>query len=74
MPLRQDKSIGDGELTFTKASTNELRDNLIVLRDSALQQNEFQWAVLLSHIVVYMKTSIEIIWDDTEIFTMRGEK
>lgn len=47
---------------YTPAAVENAREDLILLRDSALSNNHFEWAVLLSHIIAYLgdyKTFLE---------------
>lgn len=39
---------------YTPEGIRDLRKELIILRDEALAQNEFRWAVILSHTVVLL--------------------
>jgi hypothetical protein len=65
VPLRtlsESKMIGTGDTAVDKEGAVELREAMIKLRDGALEQGDFQWAVTLSHVVAFMANAIEEIW------------
>jgi hypothetical protein len=39
---------------YTPAAVADVRNQVILLRDEALKANNFEWAVLLSHAIVYL--------------------
>ena len=46
---------------YSPEGVKAARADLVVLRDSALGQAEFHWAVLLSHVIAYMAEYIEVL-------------
>lgn len=44
---------------YTAAQGEGLREDVITLRNYALEQSDFDWAVLLSHVIAFMAQSIE---------------
>lgn len=49
-------------LTFGRVECNEMRDNLIRLRDIALRQASFEQAVILSHTIAVFAMMRDHIW------------
>lgn len=56
------KTIGRGDTTFDKDNAIALREDIITLRDAALQTEAADWAVTLSHCVAFMHHAIQYIW------------
>jgi hypothetical protein len=56
-----------GEHNYSKADSEALRETVIKLRDEALLQNDFEWAVKLSHVVAWMASAIEIVYPPSDI-------
>jgi hypothetical protein len=56
------KTIGTGETEIDKDGAEELREDLIQLRDEALAQGDMDWSVRLSHVVAFMANAIAIVW------------
>jgi hypothetical protein len=48
-------------IDYSPETIEDARLELIVLRDSALKQAEFKWAVLLSHVIAYMSDYAEFL-------------
>lgn len=48
------KCFSIGDYTFDAAGVDSLRSSMIELRNGALEQNEFGWAVTLSHVIAMM--------------------
>lgn len=46
---------------YTKEEVIAMRETVIELRDGALKQNEFGWAVNLSHVIAVLALVIEVI-------------
>lgn len=47
---------------YTPEAIQDIRQNILIpLRDSALEQNKFEWAVGLSHVIAYMADYAEIL-------------
>lgn len=44
---------------YTAAQGEGMREEMIKLRDHALEQASFEWAVTLSHVIAFMAQSIE---------------
>lgn len=44
---------------YSTAEIQSLREEVIELRDGALEQKDFQWAVVLSHVVAAMAQMLE---------------
>lgn len=44
---------------YTKAVVAELRENLIVLRNGAIEHDRFDYAVGLSHVIAFLAFAIE---------------
>jgi hypothetical protein len=42
------------EMLYGREELESLRDNIIILRDSALKNGDMQWAVILSHNVAVL--------------------
>jgi hypothetical protein len=53
-----------GDIEYNKEESLALREEIIVLRDEALKQAEFEWAVKLSHVVAWMAIIIEERFND----------
>lgn len=53
------KKISIGDMVITKAVLVDNREKLIVLRDHALKEALFDWAVPLSHTIVVLSHVIE---------------
>lgn len=67
IPLRRadpppPKILGTGDTAVDRAGAVALREEMIELRDGALAQNDFQWAVTLSHVVAFMANAIEEVY------------
>lgn len=56
--------IGTGETSFTVDDANELREEVIQLRDAALKEGHMAWAVSLSHVVAFMAVARQEIWGE----------
>lgn len=41
-------------IDYSPTGIEDIRSQLIILRDEALKENEFKWAVILSHAVVLL--------------------
>lgn len=48
-------------IEYTPEAADSLRDELIVMRDGALAQHAFEWAVALSHVIAMMAEYKEIL-------------
>jgi hypothetical protein len=46
---------------YSPEGINAVREELIVLRNGALEQAEFHWAVLLSHVIAYLAEYKEVV-------------
>jgi hypothetical protein len=53
-------------MAYDRASSQELRSKVIELRDEALKQNDFEWAVNLSHVIAWMACAIDVIYPEQE--------
>lgn len=58
-PVERQREI-DG-IDYTVDSIEDIRNQLIILRDEALKQNEFSWGVLLSHTIAHLADYRDII-------------
>lgn len=47
------------EFPYDRQASLDLRNAIIELRDEALKQGDFEWAVKLSHVVAWMAVAIE---------------
>ncbi len=52
------------EMDYDKKESLELRTEMIVLRDEALHQGDFNWSVKLSHVIAWMAVVIEERWPE----------
>lgn len=50
-------------LKYGKEESEELREQMIVLRNGALEQADFGWAVTLSHVIAWMDVVIKERFD-----------
>ncbi len=50
---------GAAMVRYEKSDVEELRNEVIVLRDEALKQDDFEWAVKLSHVIAAMAQHVE---------------
>jgi hypothetical protein len=55
--------IGSGETAYSRQDAEELRNDLITLRDEALRLGAIDMAVKLSHAIAFMARAIEEIWN-----------
>jgi hypothetical protein len=51
------------DMTLAPEDVASLRQSIIELRDEALKQNDFQWAVTLSHVVAVLAWTMEAMND-----------
>jgi hypothetical protein len=63
---RIEKKIEFDGMAYDRASSQELRSKLIELRDEALKQADFEWAVNLSHVIAWMACVIDIVYSEQE--------
>jgi hypothetical protein len=56
------KTIGFGDTEIDKEGAEELREEMIELRDEALAQGDMNWSVRLSHVVAFMANAIAVVW------------
>lgn len=62
--LAKSPKIEAGDIIYNRAESNELRDELIKLRNDALVNGDFNTAVRLSHTVAWMYRAMEILWPE----------
>ena len=48
-------------MTYDRAESLALRQEIIELRDEALKQGDFEWSIKLSHVVAWMAKAIEFL-------------
>ena len=46
---------------YTPEAIQSAREEVIALRDYALRENYFEWAVLLSHVIAYLGEYSEVV-------------
>jgi hypothetical protein len=46
---------------YTPEAVEDVREQLVELRNGALDQQEFTWAVLLSHAIAYLGSYKEVL-------------
>jgi hypothetical protein len=68
------KTIGFGDTEIDKEGAEELREEMIELRDEALAQGDMNWAVRLSHVVAFMANAITEIWPDSKTIAERMQE
>ena len=56
------KTIKAAEMDYAKEDSEELRKEMIFLRDEALKQGDMEWSIKLSHVVAWMAVAMEEIY------------
>lgn len=56
------KTIRIAEADYTVSDSAQLREDVIKMRDEALQENDFTKAVQLSHVIAFMAIAITVMW------------
>lgn len=54
-------------IEYTPEAVNTARIGLIELRNAALGRDSFDWAVLLSHVLVYLADYAEVLEEETAV-------
>lgn len=52
------------EMDYAKGDAENLRNRVIALRSAALEQDDFENSVMLSHVVAFMAVAIEQMYGD----------
>jgi hypothetical protein len=56
------KVLKAAEMDYSKQDSEALRQEMIELRNAALEQGDLEWSVKLSHTVAWMAVAIEEIY------------
>ena len=58
------KSYRIADMDYFKSDTEELRNEVIALRDEALKQGDMYWAITLSHVIAFMAVALEEMYKE----------
>lgn len=60
------------EMSYDRAAANQLRNDMIQIRDEALKCGAMEWSVVLSHVVAFMAAAIPIMYAEEKIEEKTG--
>jgi len=46
---------------YTPSGVEDIRQQVIILRDGAIKQSDFTWAVILSHTIAYLAEYADLL-------------